>query len=184
MSDKFPTPNPVYCPSCKAWTDKDHWYWMSDTRYKSGGKWRCRELKRKAGNRYRLKRKADRTRHKDHLQYQRKYAKDHTLVSKYKTYCSFDKQHGFKTVDRATAMRVMGFPCYYCGRPVSEGLDRRDSDKGHTKDNIVSCCEKCNFILGDIPVGAKEQFLGALTNCRLKGLLLGWVIPTKRHMHG
>lgn len=47
-------------------------------------------------------------------------------------------------------------PCFYCnGKPLQcraiyskflySGLDRLDSDKGYTSDNVVSCCSKCNF---------------------------------------
>ena len=35
--------------------------------------------------------------------------------------------------------------CYYCGKSISSiGLDRIDSTKGYTTDNIVSCCSTCN----------------------------------------
>lgn len=47
--------------------------------------------------------------------------------------------------------------CYYCNKPPSNsfcaengeifkynGLDRLDSNRAHTKDNVVPCCKKCN----------------------------------------
>jgi len=36
-------------------------------------------------------------------------------------------------------------PCYYCGSKIDTiGIDRIDSSKGYTIDNVVSCCETCN----------------------------------------
>ena len=42
-------------------------------------------------------------------------------------------------------------PCHYCNYQLgqqsnSSGLDRLDSSKGYIKDNVVSCCYKCNRI--------------------------------------
>lgn len=47
--------------------------------------------------------------------------------------------------------------CHYCGREpeherkvkntiMHNGIDRKDSDKGYTKDNVVPCCGHCNFL--------------------------------------
>jgi len=36
-------------------------------------------------------------------------------------------------------------PCNYCGGEVSTvGVDRIDSSKGYIKENVVSCCSRCN----------------------------------------
>ncbi len=36
-------------------------------------------------------------------------------------------------------------PCFYCGDSIRTiGLDRIDSSKGYTFDNVVSCCATCN----------------------------------------
>ena len=34
--------------------------------------------------------------------------------------------------------------CHYCGEPNCNGLDRKDSSKGYTLDNVVSSCYSCN----------------------------------------
>gem|GEM_PF-4823674 len=37
-------------------------------------------------------------------------------------------------------------PCYYCGDAINGiGLDRKDSDRGYTIDNVISCCATCNY---------------------------------------
>ena len=43
-------------------------------------------------------------------------------------------------------------PCHYCGLPLSRtggGLDRVDSNKGYTIDNVAPCCAHCNYIFND-----------------------------------
>lgn len=36
-------------------------------------------------------------------------------------------------------------PCSYCGSEIETvGIDRKDSSLGYNKDNIVSCCGRCN----------------------------------------
>lgn len=69
---------------------------------------------------------------------------------------------------------ISQLPCYYCNTPHSNkcqytnkhlsakviqksillynGIDRIDSNKGHTKDNIVPCCKYCNFAKGNLSV--------------------------------
>lgn len=45
-------------------------------------------------------------------------------------------------------------PCYYCGKDLSSikkgsALDRMDNNIGYLPDNVVPCCESCNYIKGD-----------------------------------
>ncbi len=48
-------------------------------------------------------------------------------------------------------------PCFYCGSEIETiGLDRIDSKKGYTLDNIVSCCPCCNNWKGSM---SQEDFL-------------------------
>ena len=38
-------------------------------------------------------------------------------------------------------------PCHYCSEIVNPvGLDRVDNDIDYERDNIVSCCQICNFM--------------------------------------
>jgi hypothetical protein len=48
--------------------------------------------------------------------------------------------------------------CYYCPNPLhgaGHGLDRIDSSKGYTLDNVRPCCTKCNKIKNDM---TEEEF--------------------------
>ena len=52
---------------------------------------------------------------------------------------------------------IISGDCFYCGSPSQQllktgshrfkynGIDRIDNNKGYIKDNIVSCCKRCNF---------------------------------------
>lgn len=45
--------------------------------------------------------------------------------------------------------------CSYCGGNLPEvglGLDRIDSSKGYTKDNVSPCCTKCNIMKSDLTI--------------------------------
>ena len=68
-------------------------------------------------------------------------------------------------------------PCDYCGRAPSQtmspsqmrhssyatfrynGLDRIDSTKGYTEENVVPCCKTCNELKSD---KTREEFLAAI----------------------
>ena len=37
-------------------------------------------------------------------------------------------------------------PCFYCGDITINGLDRINNSTGYTKNNLISCCPKCNVM--------------------------------------
>lgn len=56
------------------------------------------------------------------------------------------------SIDEVTEIIIK--PCFYCGEmdiPVN-GLDRVDNTKGYEKDNVVSCCRRCNTMKLDLTV--------------------------------
>jgi 5-methylcytosine-specific restriction endonuclease McrA len=56
--------------------------------------------------------------------------------------------------------KLWGKPCHYCGCDIEvTGLDRKDSSKGYTLDNVVSCCWNCNTKKGPKPY---EDFLAEI----------------------
>jgi len=36
--------------------------------------------------------------------------------------------------------------CSYCESIEKVGCDRKNNKKGHTKDNVIPCCKRCNLI--------------------------------------
>lgn len=62
-------------------------------------------------------------------------------------------------------------PCYYCGEfngvfqgIAFSGVDRIDSSKGYTKDNVVPCCGKCNRMKGDLQQNHWIQHMQKILN--------------------
>lgn len=115
-------------------------------------------------------------------EYLRSYYYKNKLEFKYKAYRHNDKVkfRDCTTIEKYASIELMTLPCSYCGLEHAHGLDRLDNSKGHSKDNVVPCCEKCNYLLGDLPVEAKNLLKKGLTEIREKGLLEKWTIPTKR----
>lgn len=53
------------------------------------------------------------------------------------------------TISLEDHINLLCLPCHYCGGKLNEtgyGLDRKDSDKGYTLENVVPCCHSCNTI--------------------------------------
>lgn len=75
------------------------------------------------------------------LEYQR------TPKGKYVIYKKSAVQRGIGfSITEAAFVSFWGKPCTYCGAEIlTVGLDRMDSDKGYTTDNVVSCCADCNY---------------------------------------
>lgn len=78
-----------------------------------------------------------------------------TYYSRYK-HDSRARGHSFE-IDLETFGELTSKCCFYCGQPprniplgkeviyLGNGLDRKDSFKGYTIDNVVPCCKNCNF---------------------------------------
>jgi 5-methylcytosine-specific restriction endonuclease McrA len=72
-------------------------------------------------------------------------------------------------LNKDTFYRLTQQKCFYCGMPPSavkkkkgsygyfvyNGVDRIDSLKGYTEDNVVACCKQCNRGKGQYTV---EEF--------------------------
>jgi len=62
------------------------------------------------------------------------------------------KQLSFE-IEKETFTELVKMQCHYCGiikEKGFNGIDRLDSTKGYTMENIVSCCEMCNFMKGSM----------------------------------
>lgn len=71
--------------------------------------------------------------------------------------------------------KLISKPCAYCGN--TEGgitLDRVDSRKGHTKDNVVQSCFRCNMIKGNMPNEAWMFLINAVKKAHRAGAFGEW----------
>ncbi len=66
--------------------------------------------------------------------------------------------------------------CIYCGdeTPSRMTLDRIDNDKGHTKDNVLPACVRCNTIRRDMPFAAWTALMPYIEDIRKQGLFGDW----------
>ena len=58
-------------------------------------------------------------------------------------------------------------PCHYCGGGLPEvgyALDRIDSDKGYTKDNVLPCCKLCNQAKNSLSMEEFKQLIVTIYN--------------------
>lgn len=69
------------------------------------------------------------------------------MISAYK--CK-DKRKNFECdIDREFMENIITSQCVYCGSFDNVGCDRINNNKGHTKDNVVPCCYRCNVTRGN-----------------------------------
>lgn len=55
------------------------------------------------------------------------------------------KSRGIKVeLSDAEINALLNSNCYYCGKEGADGIDRIDSNKNYTIDNVVPCCGICN----------------------------------------
>lgn len=96
-------------------------------------------------------------------------------VSQFK---AMDKQKGLSGETDLTDEYVLDLykgPCSYCrSSSLAMTLDRIDNNKGHTKENCIPCCRRCNFFKKDIPHAAWELLIPALKEIESKGLFGDW----------
>lgn len=73
------------------------------------------------------------------------------LWRKYSRYKKYDTSHGFKFEWELNEFRneITKNNCYYCGRKDWLGFDRINNNDGHSKNNVLVCCELCNLTRGN-----------------------------------
>jgi hypothetical protein len=65
--------------------------------------------------------------------------------------------------------------CRYCGETnIRMTLDRIDNTIGHTQNNVIPCCIRCNIVKRDMPYEAWLMIAPAMREARKKGLFRGW----------
>lgn len=71
--------------------------------------------------------------------------------------------------------------CSYCGESsIRMTLDRIDNEKGHTQDNVVPACIRCNYTRRNMPYEAWLVVAKGMQEARLAGLFNGWTGRVKR----
>ena len=80
-------------------------------------------------------------------QYERENKVVRVIDRKYRMYRDKDIKRGYDPPDftmNDLLLRLSVSKCIYCGSIHNLGLDRIDNTMGHTKDNTVVACQRCN----------------------------------------
>ena len=87
-----------------------------------------------------------------------------------------DKKEGFESdLDESFVSHLIKNGCSYCGeKEIRLSVDRIDNSKGHTKDNVISSCVRCNFIRNDMPYEAWLILVPSVRLARESGLFENW----------
>lgn len=136
-------------------------YFYTDSQNKSGLKMDCKQCKKayREANKESIRKvgKAWCEANKEHLKEYREANKE-SLKEYREAYRRTPKGRYSKIKSNAKAREInfalpfqiyesklWGEPCHYCGVDIEvTGLDRKDSSKGYTPDNVVPCCRNCN----------------------------------------
>ena len=78
-------------------------------------------------------------------------------------------------LDREFIREAIKDGCFYCGETeLRMTLDRIDNERGHTKDNVVSACIRCNYTRKDMPYAAWLVVAEGMKVARENGLFRDW----------
>lgn len=65
--------------------------------------------------------------------------------------------------------------CSYCEeKKINICLDRIDNSKGHTTDNVIAACVRCNYIRNSMPYEAWLCMVPSIKEARIGGLFDNW----------
>lgn len=91
-----------------------------------------------------------------------------------------DKKRGFfSDIDVEFVKEQISHGCYYCrSASITITLDRIDNTQGHTKDNVLPACFRCNTLKGDMPHAAWLRLVPTIKDIVEEGLFGDWnIIP-------
>lgn len=90
-----------------------------------------------------------------------------------------DRKKGLRDqfdLTREFIREIIADGCRYCGESdIRIGLDRIDNARGHSKDNVIPCCMRCNYIRRHMPFEAWMKIVPAIRNARECGAFGDWV---------
>lgn len=170
---------PKYCYWCLIEVTSDHWVKNYNVRNKNGFSWLCRVRKNSRNVNYYATRTDEQKQNRSEADKAR-YLKNPEYI-RWKAYRSCDaKMYGGETIAFDKALKLMSEPCFFCSKPYSGGLDRKDSRLGHTETNVVGCCPVCNNIISDLPWEAKLCLKDGLRKIYLTETAKDWLPATMR----
>jgi len=119
--------------------------------------------------------KISKKRHNKEQQWRRNLERQEYFI--YQDTRKWDRKHGLEndlTYGLITSHIKDG--CNYCGNNSCKmGLDRIDNSLGHSQNNVVGSCTRCNLIRGNMPYKAWLFIVPKIRECYENGLFGDWV---------
>jgi hypothetical protein len=76
--------------------------------------------------------------------------------------------------------QLIGRGCSYCGETALRmTLDRIDNSRGHTRDNVIPACIRCNYARRNMPYEAWLCLTDGMRRARELGLFKEWTGRTR-----
>lgn len=96
----------------------------------------------------------------------------------------WDRKHKLVyDLDLVFVRKLIELGCSYCGDSKCHmTLDRIDNSTGHTRDNVVPACERCNLMRRNMPIAAWLHIAPAVRSARELGLFGEWTGSIHRQM--
>ena len=96
----------------------------------------------------------------------------------YRTHKKRDKKFGFSGYDLTESLirELISGPCSYCGSMnITMSLDRKNNSIGHTLENVLPSCIRCNVTRGNMPFKAWLIIAKAMKQVTELGLFDDWL---------
>lgn len=85
-------------------------------------------------------------------------------------------------LDRESIRMIVNKPCTYCLLSnLRMTLDRVDNSLGHTKNNVIAACVRCNYLRRDMPYEAWMRIVPAIRLAAAEGLFGDWTGSIHKH---
>ena len=96
-------------------------------------------------------------------------------------YVRDDRKRGLENeLDLEFVKEQIAKGCSYCGETeIRMSLDRIDNTRGHTRDNVVPACHRCNYVRLNMPYEAWLGIAPAMRKAREKGAFGDWMQKTR-----
>lgn len=113
-------------------------------------------------------------------EYSRKYAQDHKDKAVFFNCRRYNKSREIETdITIKDIQELLTRPCQFCDETdlTKVKVDRKESQKGFTRKNIISCCIRCSRIKQNMPYKAWLVILPGIRIAKFAGLFGDWIPP-------
>ena len=109
------------------------------------------------------------------------YRERHPFRMRIEWYRKEDRRKGREAEVTVKDEYLLEQACAFCQVEPAGGLHRKDSNIGHTRDNVVPCCACCNYTVGDLPWESACKLAWGLMEIRISGGFDKWLPPFVRY---